>query len=170
MYNKNVIIDIQPHYPNMCLLRAWKPTHTSREEEVSTKGIEPRRHTERGIEVTSRGKGKPIGSLVCNSHTYNVKAIKLTVKVLIISHFFHRNKTNQMQWRSNRMSIKMFTYWRTDIYLFIKICTLHCPRIYFESKLLNFCQWFPWPLGNKNWASVKRQIISMEGLHYLHNV
>ena len=45
------------------MLRVWKATHTSREEEVSTKGIEPRRHTKRGIEVTNRGKSKPMGSL-----------------------------------------------------------------------------------------------------------
>ena len=46
------------------VLRVWKATHTSREEEVSTKATKPRRHTKRGVEVANRGKGKPMGILV----------------------------------------------------------------------------------------------------------
>ena len=45
------------------MLRVWKATHTSREEEVSTKDTEARRHTKRGIVVTNRGEGKQMGSL-----------------------------------------------------------------------------------------------------------
>ena len=46
------------------MLSVWKATHTSHEEEVSTKDIEPRRHTKRGVEVAYKGEGKPMGNLV----------------------------------------------------------------------------------------------------------
>ena len=43
------------------MLRVWKATHASREEEVSAKDIETRRHTKRGIEIV---EGKSRGNLV----------------------------------------------------------------------------------------------------------
>ena len=46
------------------ILNVWKVTCTSREEEVSTKATKPRRHTNRGVEVANRGKGKAMTSLV----------------------------------------------------------------------------------------------------------
>ena len=58
------------------LLSVWKATHTSHEKNALTKDTEPRRHTKRWVEVANMGKGKPMGSLVSNDHTYNVKAIK----------------------------------------------------------------------------------------------
>ena len=73
------------------MLSISKATHTSREEEVSTKGIEPRRHTKRGIEVTNRGKGKSMRNLVWNGHTYNVKVIKPPLGDFWASSWFLRN-------------------------------------------------------------------------------